>query len=232
MKQTFYLNQVDFSFLSHRSIVFPFPPVYCLSRAGHVDMTAIQPSSSLRRQSLATFRGLQNTTFTETGQLRTAKKVACDRCRGQKLRCVWDPRSSKCRRCTRAKAVCIILPPRPMGRPSCGDRNKRDRRDNRNACTRDTQADPAASMLYRNNPPNGYTTVHNEPGVLSDVESGTGTGINPSNAVAVVDPLIPAPMLPSSNPTHLTHRYVSFLLSFFFSPHANRAMLPCKGFTG
>ena len=44
-------------------------------------------------------------------------KVACDRCRGQKLRCVWENNFRKCHRCTRAKSVCHVSPPRPMGRP-------------------------------------------------------------------------------------------------------------------
>lgn len=44
-------------------------------------------------------------------------KPACDRCRGQKLRCIWEPKSQQCRRCARANAVCAIPPPRPMGRP-------------------------------------------------------------------------------------------------------------------
>lgn len=46
------------------------------------------------------------------------KKGACDRCRGQKLRCIWDTRLQRCHRCHKANAVCTLLPPRPMGRPS------------------------------------------------------------------------------------------------------------------
>ncbi|KAL2159580.1 hypothetical protein VTH06DRAFT_2149 [Thermothelomyces fergusii] len=45
------------------------------------------------------------------------QKAACDRCRGQKLRCIWDPKEPQCQRCARANAVCTIPPPRPMGRP-------------------------------------------------------------------------------------------------------------------
>ena len=49
----------------------------------------------------------------------TEKKVACDRCRGQKLRCIWvDGKNEQCRRCAKANVVCMRLPPRPMGRPS------------------------------------------------------------------------------------------------------------------
>ena len=45
------------------------------------------------------------------------EKAACDRCRGQKLRCIWDPKEPQCRRCARANAVCTVPLPRPMGRP-------------------------------------------------------------------------------------------------------------------
>ncbi|PIG79319.1 hypothetical protein AARAC_004270 [Aspergillus arachidicola] len=43
-------------------------------------------------------------------------KSACDRCRGQKLRCIWDF-PEQCRRCARAKAICTVPRPKPMGRP-------------------------------------------------------------------------------------------------------------------
>lgn len=43
-------------------------------------------------------------------------KSACDRCRGQKLRCIWDS-PEQCRRCVRAKAICTVPRPKPMGRP-------------------------------------------------------------------------------------------------------------------
>lgn len=44
-------------------------------------------------------------------------KPACDRCRGQKLRCIWETEGTKCRRCTRAGSVCATSPRRPLGRP-------------------------------------------------------------------------------------------------------------------
>lgn len=44
-------------------------------------------------------------------------KAACDRCRGQKLRCIWDPKGPQCQRCARANTVCTVPLPRPMGRP-------------------------------------------------------------------------------------------------------------------
>ena len=61
---------------------------------------------------------------TERGE----KNAACDRCRGQKLRCIWESvQATKCRRCTRADAICTVLPRRPMGRPSHHDRDEYSR---------------------------------------------------------------------------------------------------------
>lgn len=60
------------------------------------------------------------------------KKVACERCRGQKLRCIWvDGNIGQCRRCTKADVVCTRLPSRRMGRPSrstrrCDPRSRMD----------------------------------------------------------------------------------------------------------
>lgn len=45
------------------------------------------------------------------------QRPACDRCRGQKLRCTWDAKEPQCQRCQRANAVCTVPLPRPMGRP-------------------------------------------------------------------------------------------------------------------
>ncbi|KAI1475091.1 hypothetical protein F4774DRAFT_304217 [Daldinia eschscholtzii] len=50
---------------------------------------------------------------------KTDIKPACDRCRGQKLRCIWDG-DTKCRRCTRADSVCIVAARRRQGRPPKG----------------------------------------------------------------------------------------------------------------
>ncbi|KAH6634365.1 hypothetical protein B0J18DRAFT_17012 [Chaetomium sp. MPI-SDFR-AT-0129] len=47
----------------------------------------------------------------------TLSKPSCGRCRGQKLRCIWDAGHEKCQRCAKADAVCAIPAPRPMGRP-------------------------------------------------------------------------------------------------------------------
>ncbi|KAH9885305.1 hypothetical protein F4778DRAFT_508250 [Xylariomycetidae sp. FL2044] len=60
-----------------------------------------------------------NPSNSESGVLSkpSAQRPACDRCRGQKLRCIWDAKEPQCQRCQRADAVCTIPLPRPMGRP-------------------------------------------------------------------------------------------------------------------
>lgn len=47
----------------------------------------------------------------------TLSKPSCGRCRGQKLRCIWDVDREKCQRCTKADTECAIPAPRPIGRP-------------------------------------------------------------------------------------------------------------------
>lgn len=47
------------------------------------------------------------------------RKFACDRCRGQKLRCLRDDvNQDSCKRCCRAKVVCVSSSPLRMGRPA------------------------------------------------------------------------------------------------------------------
>ena len=79
------------------------------------------------------------------------KKLACDRCRGQKLRCIWvDGKNGQCRRCAKANVVCMRLPPRPMGRPSRPNRRCESRsRDNQaQAALKDPQwAGPMPSQF-------------------------------------------------------------------------------------
>ncbi len=51
------------------------------------------------------------------------RQLACDRCRGQKLRCVRGAAGygACCTRCLRAGATCITSKPRRMGRPTRAD---------------------------------------------------------------------------------------------------------------
>ena len=47
------------------------------------------------------------------------RRFACDRCRGQKLRCLRDDvNQDSCKRCCRAKVVCVSSSPLRMGRPA------------------------------------------------------------------------------------------------------------------
>ncbi|KAK9415792.1 hypothetical protein SUNI508_10092 [Seiridium unicorne] len=46
------------------------------------------------------------------------QRAACDRCRGQKLKCSWAAGEPQCKRCQRADVVCTVPQARPMGRPS------------------------------------------------------------------------------------------------------------------
>ncbi|KAK6835880.1 hypothetical protein RU639_001761 [Aspergillus parasiticus] len=72
-------------------------------------MKMVHPTTQTQRQPIAS---------TPSDKITKNKKPksACDRCRGQKLRCIWD-NSEQCRRCARAKAICIVPRPKPMGRP-------------------------------------------------------------------------------------------------------------------
>lgn len=49
-----------------------------------------------------------------------SRRFACDRCRGQKLRCerkITPNSTNSCNRCVKARVRCITSPPRRMGRP-------------------------------------------------------------------------------------------------------------------
>lgn len=59
----------------------------------------------------------------------SSKRFACDRCRGQKLRCVRDDKKHEtCIRCLRMNAVCITNSPLRMGRPRRAETERRRRR--------------------------------------------------------------------------------------------------------
>ncbi|KAI1461070.1 hypothetical protein F4805DRAFT_312821 [Annulohypoxylon moriforme] len=40
----------------------------------------------------------------------SSRRSACDRCKGQKLRCLRDPEQERCHRCTRANTECLTTP--------------------------------------------------------------------------------------------------------------------------
>lgn len=51
--------------------------------------------------------------------MQQSRRSACDRCRGQKLRCLREEGDfGSCNRCRRAKVICTTSPPRLAGRPS------------------------------------------------------------------------------------------------------------------
>jgi Fungal Zn(2)-Cys(6) binuclear cluster domain len=55
------------------------------------------------------------------------QQFACDRCRGQKLRCILTPDlHSSCERCQKAGATCVIDSSVRMGRPQRTDKERRE----------------------------------------------------------------------------------------------------------
>lgn len=46
------------------------------------------------------------------------QRVACDRCHGQKMRCIREGTQTKCNRCLAARAECVYSTARKAGRPS------------------------------------------------------------------------------------------------------------------
>lgn len=90
-------------------------PVPCKWRASHVLSLSV---SRVRRPCKASPHNIRMAPRNRAGVTKAHDpKLACDRCRGQKLRCDWEEGARQCRRCARAKALCTIPPPRPMGRP-------------------------------------------------------------------------------------------------------------------
>ncbi|EEP78961.1 predicted protein [Uncinocarpus reesii 1704] len=60
------------------------------------------------------------------------KRLACERCRGQKLRCIRNRVNQlSCNRCERAGAVCITKPSMRMGRPGRSDSQRKGNIANR-----------------------------------------------------------------------------------------------------
>ncbi|KAI0836430.1 hypothetical protein F5Y06DRAFT_273376 [Hypoxylon sp. FL0890] len=96
-------------------------------------------------------------------------KPACDRCRGQKLRCIWEDEAPKCRRCTRAETVCATAPRRPLGRPPSGFY---DSASEQSFGWKEYQADPDVPLQPRNTDRAAATQSHDAapPGIgfLSD----------------------------------------------------------------
>lgn len=67
--------------------------------------------------------------FNRVTKTKRQHTAACERCRGQKLRCIRTPKG--CERCQKTGAVCIVDPNVRMGRPQRGDtaKERRERQD-------------------------------------------------------------------------------------------------------
>lgn len=83
----------------------------------------------------------------------SAKRFACDRCRGQKLRCPREDQTGQsCTRCLRAGAMCIISNLRPLGRPARkttpGNSQGRERCPRKPASGQSGPADDEINLLY------------------------------------------------------------------------------------
>ncbi|KAJ5260990.1 hypothetical protein N7478_011585 [Penicillium angulare] len=74
-------------------------------------------SKALQSNSTANFNANSAINVATAPNNNPGHKPACDRCKGQKLRCVWECGSDICRRCRRAQAVCQQPASRPFGRP-------------------------------------------------------------------------------------------------------------------
>jgi len=58
-----------------------------------------------------------------TSRVLQGNRIACDRCRGQKLRCVYiDESRDSCQRCQRARVQCIHSPSKRMSRQPTHER--------------------------------------------------------------------------------------------------------------
>ena len=90
----------------------------------------------------------------------SSKRFACDRCRGQKLRCVReDTNHETCIRCLRMNAVCITNSPLRMGRPRRAETERRRR-----------------STLVAD----GQTLIMTSDDHVLEMETGIGTATKPS----------------------------------------------------
>lgn len=116
-----------------------------------------------------------------------AKRSACDRCRGQKLRCNRSEyEGAPCIRCARAKAVCITSPPRSTGRPPRGSvRERAIRKQKSYPSTRNSgwqRSDSSTSRLYKEFArAESITSTASEPPLdVHDMSSSMGFSCGPS----------------------------------------------------
>lgn len=87
------------------------------------------------------------------GSPASARRFACDRCRGQKLRCLREGQGERCDRCVRANADCVTSPPFRMGRPPGHNGDASSKTDsNGPACSR-IRAKKHQDRCQRKEPP-------------------------------------------------------------------------------
>ena len=101
-----------------------------------------------------------------TGEV--AKRFSCDRCRGQKLRCIRTDRNQvSCDRCHRAKAVCITALMLPMGRPAHALRKNQRRQpsisSNKHQSASSSLPDPSSSLAQKVSPSDVTSTTSQSP---------------------------------------------------------------------
>ncbi|KAF2149692.1 hypothetical protein K461DRAFT_324137 [Myriangium duriaei CBS 260.36] len=87
-----------------------------------------------------------------------SRRFACDRCRDQKLRCVYqDPQSNACERCQRTKSDCTYDVPSACGRAKKSDDVRQEvNGSNQSMCGSDT-----VTGASDNNTPAGVTPAYN-----------------------------------------------------------------------
>ncbi|KAK4150306.1 hypothetical protein C8A00DRAFT_37087 [Chaetomidium leptoderma] len=136
----------------------------------------------------------------------TSQKAACDRCRGQKLRCIWDSKELQCQRCARANAVCTVPAPRPMGRPPRQYRSQSNSSHSRGQ----------SQSLYSWNEENVGTST----AAVSDED----TDIAMNSASVLSDPLDFLPWFPEPDGLNLFAPRGTFPATVAAAPATNNAM--------
>lgn len=122
----------------------------------------------------------QRSDFDTNAAREVFKRSACDRCRGQKLRCIRNNiNQASCDRCHRAKAVCITTPTLRMGRPARAEAARlRETITKRQGTVSSLSSTPASSTQ---NPPPLPATRNIEHGILDTGE------VHQSNSLGEAD---------------------------------------------
>ena len=102
-----------------------------------------------RLDSSSCFSGCKSGSVAETPKKEKSQQLACDRCRGQKLRCIRSSDSkAPCERCQKAGATCIIDTGVRMGRPRRADKEQsRESSDSAHNPSQPTRSSPLPNAL-------------------------------------------------------------------------------------